>query len=328
MAENMNRRNFLKKSFVGSAGATLALHISKSALSAEAAAAENAAAEKPQQTSEGLPAGKIGKLKISRLICGGNLISGWAHSRDLSYVHHLMRQYNSDEKVMDTLQLCEERGINAVIADPSERPLRILPKYWKERGGKIQWIAEGHPALADVKTNLKRSIDTGAVAIYMQGVIGDRWFKEGHLDRLGEALEFIKENKIPAGIGAHELEVIVASESSGFDPDFYVKTLHHSNYWSCKRPDQNLDVIDNQADNYWCIEPEKTIEYMKKVEKPWIAFKVLAAGAIHPRDGFKYAFESGADFICAGMFDFQVVENSVIAREILSKINRPRPWRG
>jgi hypothetical protein len=67
---------------------------------------------------------------------------------------------------------------------------------------------------------------------------------------------------------------------------------------------------------------------MKTVDKPWIAFKTLAAGAIHPRDGFKYAFNNGADFICAGMFDFQVIEDIIIAKDAISKASRQRPWRG
>ena len=67
---------------------------------------------------------------------------------------------------------------------------------------------------------------------------------------------------------------------------------------------------------------------MKEVKKPWIAFKVLAAGAIPPRDGFKYAFDNGADFICVGMFDFQVQKNITIAKSLLSKESaRNRPWR-
>jgi hypothetical protein len=63
------------------------------------------------------------------------------------------------------------------------------------------------------------------------------------------------------------------------------------------------------------------------VNKPWFAFKVLAAGAIQPKDGFRFAFENGADFICVGMFDFQVIDNVNTATEILGSLgNRERRW--
>ena len=57
------------------------------------------------------------------------------------------------------------------------------------------------------------------------------------------------------------------------------------------------------------------------------AFKVLAAGAIPPDEGFGYAFQSGADFICVGMFDFQVTEDAILARKaVLESKDRKRPW--
>ena len=80
----------------------------------------------------------------------------------------------------------------------------------------------------------------------------------------------------------------------------------------------------------WCMDPDRTIEFMKTCPKPWIAYKVLAAGAIRPSDGFKYAFEHGADFACVGMCDFQVRENAIIANSILKSLpnDRARAWRG
>jgi hypothetical protein len=67
---------------------------------------------------------------------------------------------------------------------------------------------------------------------------------------------------------------------------------------------------------------------MKTCAKPWIAYKVLATGAIQPSEGFPYAFESGADFACVGRCDFQVRENAISANKTLTGLNRPRPWRG
>ena len=87
--------------------------------------------------------------------------------------------------------------------------------------------------------------------------------------------------------------------------------------------------MDCRTDNYWDLDPDRTTAYMQEVEKPWIAFKVLAAGAIRPESGFKFAFEKGADFICVGMFDFQVEANVKLARQLLDDSSiqqRQRAW--
>jgi len=335
MQKSLNRREFLKKSLVGSAAVAAVLSREEKILMA---ASGEKPAGAPADSVKGLPAGKIGNVKISRVICGGNLTNGYAHSRDLIYVSDLLKKYFTDEKVIETYQICEECGINTAIAnvrggkgdEQDENTVRVLNKYWNERGGQIQWLAQTNPQVNDLTGSIQKAIDNGAVGAFVQGGVADEFVRKGKVDLLGKAVEFIKKNGLIAGVGGHEIRTTMECEKAGVNPDFYMKTLHSTNYWSARRPDQDKDVIDNgAADNYWDKEPDKTIEFMKTVKRPWIAYKVLAAGAIHPRDGFKFAFENGADFLCVGMFDFQVREDAIIAREVLSgKMNRQRPWNG
>jgi hypothetical protein len=88
------------------------------------------------------------------------------------------------------------------------------------------------------------------------------------------------------------------------------------------------EVIDNYGiDNYWCMDPAGTIRFFAELERPWIAYKVLAAGAIQPEAGFTHAFANGADFCVVGMFDFQIEENVATANRVLAATkNRERSW--
>jgi len=327
MTKHLNRRWFFKKSIVSSATVTSASGITQAA---SLAAAEKRKIEQDREKSnQAFPTGRIGKFQISRLIIGDNQFSGWSHSRDLAYLRNLFLAYSTEKKIMETLEKCEQEGVNTIITASSG----YLNKYWKEIGGKIQWIAQTHPKTNDLTSNIKQAVDNGAIGAYIQGGIGDSFVKNGRVDLLGKAVDFIKSNGLIAGIGGHSVEVPVAVEKAGIDVDFYMKTLHHGNYWSATPKENRVEFnVDSGSpydhDNIWSISPERTIEFMKDVDKPWVAFKVLAAGAIHPCEGFKYAFENGADFVCVGMFDFQIPENVLIARDHISaNLNRQRPWR-
>lgn len=262
------------------------------------------------------PLHKIGNLEVSRLICGGNLIAGFAHSRDLIYVSKLLKTYFTNEKIWETFRLCEACGINSAIVRTATDTVKVMNRYWK-LGGRIQWLAQTYPKDDDVITNTQWAIDSGASAVYIQGNIADRWMQNGRIDLFEKWFTHFQGKGIPIGIGGHEIDGVKAMEENGFPTDFYMKTLHPNHYWSYQSDEPKPPVISNRRDNYWSRNPEEDIAFMQGVEKPWIAFKVLAAGALKPEVGFKYAFENGADFACVGMFDYQVVENCNTLNEIL-----------
>ena len=148
-------------------------------------------------------------------------------------------------------------------------------------------------------------------------------------------VDLIKAQNVPAGVGGHSLNMPMACEKNKVNPDFYVKTFHRDMYWSATPQDRRKEYDwmgssdhDANHDNMWCNNPEETAAFMETVEKPWVAFKVMAAGAIQPRMAFTHAYRHGADFIIAGMFDFQVETDVKIAIEALKNVSgRKRPWR-
>jgi hypothetical protein len=188
-----------------------------------------------------------------------NLIGGWAHSRDLIYVTILVKKYHTKQKVFETLFLGEKFGMNAIILNASLCPL--IKSYWKETKGKIQFISDC-AGVGDVEKGIQISIESGAAMCYIQGEITEKLLRENKsMEIVRNWIDKIKQHNVPAGIRAHSIEVIKQCVELGIKPDYWVKTLHHTNYWSA-RPNEE------RHDNIWCVNPEETIRFMSTLEEP------------------------------------------------------------
>jgi hypothetical protein len=322
MPGKKSRRCFFVDSAKFAAGAAIGMSLEDRILMAQPAAGR---APRADAAAPPLPTGKIRNLTITRLILGGNLIGGYAHSRELVYVSRLLKAYFTDEKVFETLALAERYGINTLNTNP--RAARVVMKYREQHGGKLQWIVQDYSAEYGRHDSIRMTADNGACAIYIQGNVADRLVKKGEVGKIAKTIDEIHKRGLPAGVAGHSLDVPVACEKAGVGADFYVKTLHTNDYFSARRPDQGKDVVTNKEDNFWCVDPDAVVAAMAAIEKPWIAYKVMAAGAIPPRKAFQYAFNAGADFVLAGIFDFQMKADAEIAREVLAGVKRSRPWR-
>jgi hypothetical protein len=330
MPQNMNRRSFITKSLLTPAASALAVHAMEGGTSAAKAAEQPGRSPDVAASKSSLPTGKIKDLRVSRLLLGGNLLTHFTHSRDLKYVYDLTAHYNTEAKIFETMTVAEAHGVNTLVIHTAPGVVSMLKKYRYKQGGKIQWIicptAQVDTDPDGYTAQVRMLADEGVDAIYLWGVSADRLVSEGKLDMIAKAVEIAKEHGVPSGVGAHDLRVVRQCEQKKIDADFYIKTFHHHNYPTAPKPDE-LTKPYAEIPGYWCNHPAEVIDFMKGVEKPWIAFKVMAAGAIPPKDAFRYVLDNGADFVLAGMFDFEIAEDAQIAAAAVKAAKRTRPWR-
>jgi uncharacterized membrane protein YphA (DoxX/SURF4 family) len=283
-----------------------------------------------------LPKGRIGDHEISRLVLGGNLIGGWAHARDLIYVSSLFRAYNTERKIFETLMTAEAAGINAINIGFPSNP--VLQKYKKVTGSRIKVISQVAPDLEkpDYFANIDQAIDYGVDIIQIQGNQCDWLVRDKRIDVIEKMMDRIRSQGYTAGLASHTIDALIACEDAGILPDYYMKTMHHDRYWSAHPMENRVPFeVDGEQyldhnrfhNNMFCLFPERTVEFVRRATVPVMGFKVLAAGALQPEDGFRWAFENGADFICVGMFDFQIVKDVNITLDVLNDLpKRERQW--
>lgn len=311
--------------------------------------AKAAAPDTAQPAGTPLPAGNIGGLEVSRLILGTNHITFFMHSRDLRYVDDLSRHYNTEEKILETFATAQAQGINTFMTHSDAKIDKLFREFRDRRGGQMQWIVAPWLSPEGMVTDVaayKRVVpqlvgESGVDALYVPGMLTGPLVNQGKGALIGEMLEVIRSAGLPAGVACHGLDVVQFCEREKLPVDFYVKTFHHLKYPTAPKPEDlakwrkseeryprgDLKADYAEVPGFWCGNPEETAAFMKGVSKPWIAFKVMAAGAIKPREGFQYAFANGADYILAGMFDFQIAEDARLARELVAAHQkRPRPW--
>lgn len=271
-----------------------------------------------------LPTIKLGDYNISRLIIGGNPISGNSHiTHEIS---EEMADYFTAENVKRTLFRCEECGINTMQLRGDKHIFRVLREYYND-GGKMNFIAQTASETHPFEANLGRIVDAGAMGIYLHGTLTDALFKDGNYAEIEQRLIKIRRTGKLVGLGTHIPEVIEYAEEHGWDLDFYMACVY--NLSKIKRVSSEITGKMNAGEPF--DDEDKPIMYktIRSASKPCLAFKILGAGrkcesTETVRAAFQEAFDNikPTDAVVVGMFPKskdQVYENAKIVREISAK---------
>lgn len=257
-----------------------------------------------------LPLVRIGGYEVTKLIIGGNPFRGFSHiSRELDME---MREYYTDERIIEALFEAQKCGINTFIARGDEHIMRVVRKF-RDAGGTLQWIAQTAPEIKDWRKNIKDIVEHNPIAIYFHGGRTDELFCSGMSGEIIDAINFIHDAGLPAGIATHMAEVIEFAEEHNWDVDFYMACFYNP-----RRPPGEVYLPQDR---------ERMCQTIRRAGKPCIAFKVLAAGRHcdteeNLRSAFKYALENikPSDAIVVGVFQKyknQIAEDAEIVAQIL-----------
>jgi len=274
-----------------------------------------------------LPTIKIGDKEVTRLICGGNPFSGYSHvSGEMDWE---MVTYYTMPNLQKILAECMANGINTLQSRGDRHQMRMILEH-RQKGGKIQWIAQTASEFANIKANIAEICRYEPIAIYHHGTHVDNLWHSGKIDEVEDIVKMIKDSGLPAGIASHIPAVIEYAEDKAWETDFYMCC-----FYDLARGYKVAPAVDQDAyakDRYPEGDPEVMAKVMREVSKPCLGYKIMAASRNcdtpeQVRSAFQYAFThiKPIDAVVVGMFQKyknQVQENAQIVREILSTFRR------
>lgn len=208
---------------------------------------------------------------ISRLIVGGNTVSGTSHVS--SQLDGEMENYFTSQNIKKMLSSCMKHGINTMQLRGDKHIMRLIREFRLE-GGDMGWIAQSVPEAGSFDVNVSQMAGYNPVLMYHHGCVTDDLFKAGEYEELKRRLSVIRKTGVPVGLCTHMPEVVEYAETHHWELDFYMCCVYNISV-----PErQEASRITGNEDPVF-VETDIPIMYktIGAAQKPCLAFKILGA---------------------------------------------------
>jgi hypothetical protein len=221
-----------------------------------------------------LPQIQIGQHSFSRLICGANPFAGGSHLS--GFVNRAMKEYYTPQQILQTLQRCQQVGINTWQSGLGHLGLY---QQFVDQGLQMQYIA----IAAGNTSTIEKLANGGCIGIAHHGEVTDRLFKTGQIDKAHDYLKAVRDAGLLVGVSTHMPAVVETIESKGWDLDYYMCCVYERH-----RSQAELEQMLGQApipvgEVYLPKDPPRMFSVMNQTTRPCLAFKILAAGRLSDR---------------------------------------------
>jgi len=199
----------------------------------------------------------------------------------------------------------------------------------------MQWLAQTYPDKADI-TNVKMAIDAGAIGAFVmencrQAGFWKRWIiLPNQLNISGPGLNC--RNCRPCNPGTNDLY------REWYRMRFFMKTFHHDKYWSaipvktgaslCITSKAAVLTVPRIMIIYGALRQRRYLNFFKTCKTPWIAYKVLAAGAIKQKMELNLHLKTAQTLYASECWFSDNPNANIVYNTINSDLKRERAWYG
>ncbi len=266
-----------------------------------------------------LPSIQLGEHRISRLVAGWNPIGGHSHTT-LNMARH-MREYFTDERVVEFLLKCEREGITAWQYDHIEKGVKAI-RALREKGSRMRFICLHAERSHDAP--LEQVVREAApFAVVHHGGVTDAMFRAGRHGQVRDFVKKVKDRGLLAGVSAHNPDNIKRIADEGWENDLFMTCF----YYVTRPRDEQQEKLGKVTvgEPFFDTDPVEMTDVVKQVDQPCLGFKILAAGRecwskYSVEKAFKFAFANikPSDGVIVGMmpeFQDEVRANADLTRK-------------
>ena len=229
------------------------------------------------------PRTTVGGVSISRLIIGTNWFLGYSHSSVAK--DKFITNYQTRNKIADTLEVFLEYGIDAVMGPPSDLLYEAIQEAQDRIGRQLISILTptfniipGGPQELEPERVFDICQALGATFCLphqcVTDVLLDRMYNQIHdIDRY---TNMIRERGMVPGLSTHSPDTVVIADKSGADVETYIQIYNASGFLMHVEIDWIMRIING-------------------AQKPVMTIKPLAAGGLLPAVGLTHVWNTIRD---------------------------------
>jgi hypothetical protein len=250
-------------------------------------------------------------LKVTRLLLGANTFGGYSHQtpeRDQAMV-----SYHTVERILETWQRAEAAGINTMVTNTETPHVIEAVRQYRAGKGKLQWIAQIGAHDGNMPAAIDRVMEIGASAFYFWGGHADHFYATRDEKTFCEWAKYARSTGIPFGAAGH------SPASHYWVNSLNVTDFHAVPFFDCG------SVHQGGGNRFRLTDALASTECIRRIRKPCIGYKIMAAGRIDAGMAFEYAFDSikPTDVVNVGMHrgdkDDMVEQNAAMVRALLER---------